>query len=150
MELDLPYLNKLNTFIQASDNKIYNVAELTDDSDKLIFHLKYYIDHRSGDDLHIDLNCQTETEKMYAAQHEEFKITDYKKFKVLEFFEGKIRENKEKEIVKQNSNGDGYKKIQEANAGRTETIHRGIRKEIQTNSGEEQKQTVVNNKGLFQ
>ncbi len=130
MELDLPYLNKLNTFIQASENKIYTISDLTDDPEKFIFHLKYYIDHRNGDDLHLEFNSPTETEQMYNAPYGQFKITDYKKFKVMEFFDGKIKEQKEREMLQS-------ARVVQNNESMTEAP--AVVNKI-----------VVNNKGLFQ
>lgn len=77
---DSNYFNAISKFLNEKDGIIYNIEDLTDDYDKFIFHIKYYIDTRRGDDLVIELNNQTVTEIMYNAP--------YVQLKVYEFFEG--------------------------------------------------------------
>lgn len=71
---DIEYFNKLSDFLNSKDNIIYEVEDLTNEHEKFIFHIKYYIDNRSSDLIHVEFN------------------SDYSKLKVYEFFEGKTKE----------------------------------------------------------
>lgn len=82
---DPDYFNKFFAFIQQRENYYYSIAALTDDPVKLIYHIKYYIDHRSTEDIDVEFNSLTETEIMYGVT--------YTEFRTLEFFEGIIKWN---------------------------------------------------------
>lgn len=86
MELDIEYYKGIYDFLQTQDNIVFEIEELTEDYDKFIFHLKHYIDTRTPDDIEIELNSFSESEIMYGC-------TTHTHFRVLEFFESKIRDN---------------------------------------------------------
>lgn len=84
-DFDPDYFNKISAFIQQRENYYYSIAALTNEPEKLINHIKYYIDHRSEDDIDVEFNSLTETEIMYGAT--------YTEFRTLEFFDGIIKWN---------------------------------------------------------
>lgn len=84
-DFDPEYFNKIFAFLQQRENYYYSIAALTNEPEKLINHIKYYIDHRSAEDIDVVFNSLTETEIMYGAT--------YTEFKTLEFFEGIIKWN---------------------------------------------------------
>lgn len=88
---DPDYLNKIFAFIQQRENYYYSIAALTDDPAKLIYHIKYYIDHRSAEDIDVEFNSLTETEIMYGVT--------YTEFRTLEFFEGIIKWNEAGKVL---------------------------------------------------
>lgn len=71
-EIDMAYYNKLHAYINARDNVVHVINTISETPEKLVYHLKYYIDHCTEDDLPIQFS------------------DDYKTFRVLEFFEGVI------------------------------------------------------------
>lgn len=85
IEFDPVYFNNIFAFLQQRDNYYYSIAELSDDPEKFIYHIKYYIDHRSAEDIDVEFNSLTETEIMYGA--------NYTGFRTLEFFQGIIKWN---------------------------------------------------------
>lgn len=78
------YFDRLYQFIQERDNVRYIIEDLTDDPEKYLFHLKYYIDNKLELDNEVELNSLSESEIMYGAT--------YSEFRVLEFFECRIRD----------------------------------------------------------
>lgn len=81
MEFDSEYFNKLSAHINKKDNVVYNIMDMTNDYEKLVYHLKYYIDYIPRNDgyLEIELNSL------------KFGETRHTSFRVLEFFEKIIK-----------------------------------------------------------
>lgn len=52
-KFDTVYFNRLCAFINNRDNITYKISDLTDDPEKMIDYLKYYIDHRTSDMIEI-------------------------------------------------------------------------------------------------
>lgn len=46
MQIDQAYYKKLHAWFNADDNRIYKVKDMTDNPEKLIAHVKHYIDNR--------------------------------------------------------------------------------------------------------
>jgi hypothetical protein len=72
---DVDYFNKLAKWLNSKDNIVYDINEMSADPEKFIFHVKYYIDNRTGDLVHVEFN------------------DEFTKIHVLCFFEGKCLEN---------------------------------------------------------
>jgi hypothetical protein len=87
MEFDKEYYDRMFAWIQTQDGKTFDIWEI-DQPEKLIFHLKIYMENRTPEDAVVEFNSLTETEKMYNA--------NYTQFKILEFFEGKLKDNPER------------------------------------------------------
>jgi hypothetical protein len=85
MIIDQEYFHQLKNWIQLQDGKTFNIDEMTEDYEKFVFHLKFYINNRTPDDAVLEFNSLTETEEMYGVK--------YTQFRVLEFFEGKVSDN---------------------------------------------------------
>jgi hypothetical protein len=71
MQFEPEYYNKLSDFFNTKDGITYNLEDLTDDPERFIFHVKNYIDNTVGDMVHVEFS------------------NDYKKIRVLEFFESR-------------------------------------------------------------
>lgn len=93
MIFDAEYYNGLHSWIQTQDGKTFSIDELTEDYDKFVFHIKYYIDNRTKEDLALELNSISETESMYG-------LTKHTQIRVLEFFEGKVSDNQRMHLNK--------------------------------------------------
>lgn len=74
ISFDTEYFNKLSKWLNSKDNIIYDINEMSADPEKFIFHVKYYIDNRTGDMVHVEFN------------------DEFTKIHVLCFFTGKIKE----------------------------------------------------------
>jgi hypothetical protein len=77
--LDTEYYNRIHKFINQDDDKVYEIAPLTNDYEKFIYHIRYYIDNSNDDDFVV------------------VPMGDGPRFthiKVLEFFDGKIYSQK--------------------------------------------------------
>ncbi len=129
MIIDQEYYKQLHGWIQQQDGKTFNIDDLTEDYEKFTFHLKFYINNRTAEDQEVEFNSLTETEEMYGA--------NYAQFRVLEFFEGKVKSNQ--------AASQGHGKIQ---AGRIQMPAAQVAKVQAAN-----KEIVKNNlktPGLFQ
>lgn len=69
MTFDTEYFNGIAAFFNKKDNVTYNVSDLTNDNDKFVFHVKYYIDHRQADMCEVVFS------------------EDYSQVRVIEYFE---------------------------------------------------------------
>jgi len=91
IQFDAEYYRRLHAFLNQQDDVRYKISDLSDDPEKFIFHVKYYIDTRTGDDLHVEFNSLTETEIMYGAT--------YSEIRVLEFFSGIISQQQKEKMI---------------------------------------------------
>ncbi len=85
MEFDKEYYQGLYQWIQLQDGKTFDINDLTEDYDKFVFHLKFYIETRTPDDAVLEFDSISESEMMYGIK--------WTKIKILEFFDGKISDN---------------------------------------------------------
>lgn len=64
MKIDEKYLVELHTFFKENQNKRFNVEDLTDHPQKLINHIKFYIDLRYLISDYIDVSFNNEYTKL--------------------------------------------------------------------------------------
>lgn len=81
-QFDAAYFNSIHLFINEQDDRVFLISELTEDREKFIFHLKYYMDNRGSEDLYIILD-DNDT-----------------KLVILEFFSGKHFEKRKEANIK--------------------------------------------------
>jgi hypothetical protein len=77
--LDTEYYNRIHKFINQAEDKVYEIAPLTNDYEKFIYHIRHYIDHCNDDDFVVTL--------MGIGPR-------FTHIRVLEFFDGKIYSQK--------------------------------------------------------
>jgi hypothetical protein len=56
IQFDTEYFNRLAKWINSKDNIVYNIADYTENPEKFIFHVKYYIDNITDDMAHVEFN----------------------------------------------------------------------------------------------
>jgi hypothetical protein len=93
-KFDSQYFNELNGFLNSEDDIVYLISDLTDDYEKFVWYIKYYISHKQKDDLEVLFIPSSETEIMYGYK-------EYLALHILEFFEGKLSEGELSERHKQ-------------------------------------------------
>jgi hypothetical protein len=91
VKFDAEYYNRIYKFLNQQDDVRYKISDLTDDPEKFIFHIKYYIDNRGKEDLEVEFNSLSETEIMHGATYSEIRI--------LEFFEGKVKDRQREKLI---------------------------------------------------
>jgi hypothetical protein len=91
MIFDQSYYDKLFKLINSRDNIIYIInEELTEEPEKLLWYVKYYIRNRSKNDLEVVLS------ELPDGINEDDRPAYNTRFKVLEFFDMVIKEKEQK------------------------------------------------------
>lgn len=144
MTFDPEYFNRIYAFINEADNRQFEISDLTEEPDKFVFHLKYYIETRQADDLCVVFNSLSESEQMYGVS--ELSDADkYSHFKILEFFEGKHFEKRRQQNINKMWDKDKKNQSPFGPARQTSTTDQHVSVKVEAKNDNVSKQA-----GLFQ